>query len=301
VVQYGDQADTIAASISTDERFLSQFTRVELTVSVRHALDTDYDAMVTEIGDGVAATDADGMVSLHGVQATSDISTATEAIFPTDLTNSNPDECLSRAVLCTTNAAVQEVNTSVIARLNSELWELQASDTLADGDPSTLDYSPDLIDFLSTLEGEGPPYRLNLKVGSVAMLTRTLSFSDRLTNGTKVVVKGISRYRLTVQTADGAQHFIPRVPHLFFSAGVHVRRLQFPLRPCYAITVHRAQGSTLSKAVLDLRTPVFAHGHLYVGLSRVRTSRDIVVVGPAEHIQDGCLRTRNVVYAELLQ
>ncbi|MES9882338.1 MAG: AAA family ATPase [Sedimenticola sp.] len=58
-----------------------------------------------------------------------------------------------------------------------------------------------------------------------------------------------------------------------------VLRTQFPLRPCAAKTIHRAQGETLQRIVVDfsvtnqkIRKPFFQHAH-YVGLSRV-TSLD---------------------------
>lgn len=64
-----------------------------------------------------------------------------------------------------------------------------------------------------------------------------------------------------------------------FRVGKHksgeVIRTQFPLRPCAAKTIHRAQGETLDSIVVDfsvpnkrIRKPFFQHAH-YVGLSRV--------------------------------
>ncbi|CBN79507.1 expressed unknown protein [Ectocarpus siliculosus] len=42
---------------------------------------------------------------------------------------------------------------------------------------------------------------------------------------------------------------------------------------CFSVTVHRAQGPTVDRTCLDLTVDPFAHGHLYVGLSRVRRRR----------------------------
>jgi len=47
--------------------------------------------------------------------------------------------------------------------------------------------------------------------------------------------------------------------------------LQFPLRLAYGITVHKSQGLTLSKAVLNLATKEHALGLSYVAVSRVKT------------------------------
>jgi ATP-dependent exoDNAse (exonuclease V) alpha subunit len=41
------------------------------------------------------------------------------------------------------------------------------------------------------------------------------------------------------------------------------------------MTYNKCQGQTLSKVLLDISTSPFAHGHLYVALSRVRSVCDI--------------------------
>lgn len=47
-------------------------------------------------------------------------------------------------------------------------------------------------------------------------------------------------------------------------------RLQYPLRLCYAITVHKSQSATITcKMVTDLGVSVFAPGQAYVALSRI--------------------------------
>ena len=51
--------------------------------------------------------------------------------------------------------------------------------------------------------------------------------------------------------------------------------VQFPLQLGYALTIHKAQGKTLDKVIIDMNRGAFAHGQLYVALSRTRQKSDI--------------------------
>src|SRR5439155_14186063 len=51
---------------------------------------------------------------------------------------------------------------------------------------------------------------------------------------------------------------------------------QYPLKLAWAITIHKSQGLTFDRAIIDARA-AFAHGQVYVALSRCRTFEGIVL------------------------
>ena len=76
--------------------------------------------------------------------------------------------------------------------------------------------------------------------------------------------------------------------------GISVKIAQFPIRLYYAVSVHRSQGQTLSRVIFDMWCNPFVHGCLYVALSRVRRSSDIMIMStPAKITAQGLARTAN--------
>jgi len=55
---------------------------------------------------------------------------------------------------------------------------------------------------------------------------------------------------------------------------------QYPLRLAWAVTIHKAQGKTFSKVIVDLGNGSFAHGQTYVALSRCTRLDGLVLKKP---------------------
>lgn len=54
---------------------------------------------------------------------------------------------------------------------------------------------------------------------------------------------------------------------------------QYPLKLAWAVTIHKSQGLTFDRAIIDVKRS-FAHGQTYVALSRCRTLQGLVLVNP---------------------
>lgn len=55
---------------------------------------------------------------------------------------------------------------------------------------------------------------------------------------------------------------------------------QFPLKLAWAITIHKSQGKTFEKVIIDLERGAFAHGQVYVALSRCKSLKNLILKKP---------------------
>jgi len=61
---------------------------------------------------------------------------------------------------------------------------------------------------------------------------------------------------------------------------VPLKRLQFPVRLAFAMTINKSQGQLVEHVGINLQTLVFSHGQLYVAFSRCTSSLNISVLLP---------------------
>jgi ATP-dependent DNA helicase PIF1 len=122
---------------------------------------------------------------------------------------------------------------------------------------------------------------LQLKVGARVMFLRNDSAGEggqRWVNGTVGTVTKISS--TVFVEVDGVVHEVqPAIWERFkytYSASTKTLKkdivaefTQFPLRLAWAVTIHKSQGKTYDRAIVDLGSGTFSAGQTYVALSRL--------------------------------
>ena len=75
---------------------------------------------------------------------------------------------------------------------------------------------------------------------------------------------------------------VPIIPirRTWINSGFHCSRLQIPLRLAWAVTIHKSQGLTLDKLVIDIGKKDFSSGLTYIACSRVRHLKDLLFIAP---------------------
>jgi ATP-dependent DNA helicase PIF1 len=75
---------------------------------------------------------------------------------------------------------------------------------------------------------------------------------------------------------------------------------QYPLKLAWAITIHKSQGKTFDRVIIDMGSGAFESGQTYVALSRCRTLEGIILKQPL-HNRDIIVDERVTEYYEQIR
>lgn len=133
--------------------------------------------------------------------------------------------------------------------------------------------------------------KLELKEGAQVMFIKNDSQNGLYFNGKLATVISIDKEDIEVDFADGSGKFILRQETWenkkyavnestkVMEDEVVGKYLQYPVKLAWAITVHKSQGLTFEKAVIDVGR-AFAPGQVYVALSRLTSLDGLVLRTP---------------------
>ena len=208
-----------------------------------------------------------------------------EAVYPNFAQNyQDVDWIMSRALLAPLNKTADALNEYITEKLPEAEQErlYPSADTVTD--PETANLYP--LEFLNSLYPSGiPPHALRLKPGMPIILLRTISPNRGLCNGTRLICRQLLNNVIIAEIASGSrkgeQVAVPRMELAVDDSDFpfHFIRRQFPVKRAYAMTINKSQGQSLKLVGLYLHEPVFTHGQLYVGCSRVSKWADLRILG----------------------
>ena len=175
-------------------------------------------------------------------------------------------------ILTTHNAKARDINESRLIGLDGKPHHYQASTT---GNFPEFAYPTD--------------YKLTLKNGSQVMFIKNDPNPEkRYFNGKIGTITEISNNSITVECVDDEEPisveklFWEKVKYTLDEKSKEIKEsiegtfVQYPLKLAWAITIHKSQGLTFENAIIDAQS-AFAHGQVYVALSRCKTLEGLVL------------------------
>ena len=152
------------------------------------------------------------------------------------------------------------------------------------------------MEFKATTKGWFPleefptDYYLRIKTGARVMFVRNDNKSKQYINGTLGTVIGFGIDMIIVKIDNGNTVYVEKQKWDKYNYRINRKTkeietelcgsfIQYPLKLAWAITIHKSQGLTFDKVIIDAGK-AFTYGQVYVALSRCRYFKGITLVSP---------------------
>lgn len=133
-------------------------------------------------------------------------------------------------------------------------------------------------------------YVLELKRGARVMFIKNDNENGQYVNGTLGTIISLQDKSIVVRTDEGYDIDVERQTWDFYRYHINKKTKeieailcgtfkQYPLKLAWAVTIHKSQGLTFDKVIIDAGR-AFTYGQVYVALSRCRRFHGIVLVSP---------------------
>ena len=185
------------------------------------------------------------------------------------------EQDLGYITLCTHNSSADAINDARLRTLNLKTHRFDAE-----------------------IEGEFPEHSyptaltLELKADAQVMFVRNDSSPEkRFFNGKIGKITRISDDKIWIKCPDDDEEIVvepatwENIEYSLNEETLEITEnkigafIQYPLKLAWAITIHKSQGLTFDRAIIDAQA-AFAHGQVYVALSRCRTLEGMILSSP---------------------
>jgi len=189
--------------------------------------------------------------------------------------NFNPGDDEGYITLTTHNNSALEINERKLAEIEDKVHKFKA---IIEGDfpeyafPTVLELEIKLNSQVMFVKNDPSRERLfyNGKIGKVTRINNGVIYVKCPDDVSEIAVSPLDwtniNYELDAETKEVKEKIIGRF-------------IQHPLKLAWAITIHKSQGLTFEKAIIDANA-AFAHGQVYVALSRCKSFEGMVLRTP---------------------